>query len=380
VEEEIKMIRRILGIAMAALLLVSAMAGCGSAMDQATTAAMPAVPAANQAESYAAADMQFSREMDGGAAVDKAGGTVDAFGGTKTDNEAKAAAQAAGSAEEPAVGSLAGTGSTIENVSNAILAERKIIRSANLTIEVENFDEAYNKIEGIILGIGIVQDSNVTTNKIYIEDQLKLVKSGTIVLRVNKDKFDSVINNLKGIGEVYNLQINGQDVTDQYIDTESKLRLLKLEQSKLEAYLEKLDDLDKIFRVESRLTEIRQEIESLTGNLKKMSSLVELSTITLTLNEKYPDSANRYKTQTYWDRLLNNLKSSLESVGMFLGDLLVFIIAAIPVLVVFGLFILLGVFIYRRIPRRKRAPYAPPGNIVENRKDEQHQERNDQQQ
>ena len=341
------MFRRFFGLFLAVILMISAFAGCGSASKNTAAADYAAATAAAPAEGKVtatfseaageAANYSVSVEQDQGA-----NGEPESAEAPK-DKDALAFAD-----------SLAGTGNSIEYLSNAILAERKLIRSANLSIEVENFDEARNSINTIINGIGIVQESNVVTNKIYIDDKVSHIKSGTIVLRVYKEKFDSVFDNLKGIGDVTNEVINGQDVTDKFYDTESRLRLLKLEQERLEAYLVKLDDLDKIFKTESRLTDIRQQIESLTGNLNKMSSLVELSTITITMNEKNPNSDQKPKTVTYGEKLLNNLKSSLEGVVTFLGELLIIVVAAVPVLILLGLFVLLGVFIYRRIPKKSK--------------------------
>ena len=343
--------KRFTGIFIAILLMLSSFAACGSTSKQESVTAdfggkAVATAAGASNEVKAKFSSSVSADMDdGNRSGTEYGEAVSQTGLAEAPKEADSFAYAT---------SLIGTGSTIDNVTNAILAERKIIRSANLTIEVENFDEACNNINSIILGIGIVQQSNISTDRVYVENKLKLVKNGTIVLRVNKDKFDTVINNLKGIGDVYNQAINGQDVTDQFVDTESRLRLLKLEQGRLEAYLIKLEDLDKIFKTESRLTEIRQEIESLTGNLNKMSSLVELSTITITMNEKYPGSEQKPQTVTYWQKLLEKLKSSLEGVVTFVGELLIFVIAAIPVLILIGLFVLLGVVIYRRIPKKPK--------------------------
>ncbi len=262
----------------------------------------------------------------------------------------------------PDADSLAGVGSSPVNVSNAILAERKIIRSANLTIEVENFDKAFANIEGIIANIGFVQQTNINTDRVYIEEEMKLVKSGTIVLRVDKSMFDSVINKLRGLGDVYNYTTDGQDVTDQVVDVESRLRLLKMEQEKLEAYVVKLNDLEEIFKAESKLTEIRYQIESLTGNLNKLNSLVDLSTITINLNEKRPDY--NPKPETYGEKLLNSLKESLFNVVEFLGDLLLFIVAALPVLVFIGLCVLFGIWIYRKMIKKRRndSPY-PRGPV-----------------
>lgn len=352
------MLKRITGIFLAVVLMITVFAGCASKADygQATEAA----PRASSAQSANKISATFSESI---AKDEAAGAEMD----VASPAESPAAEPTAAEGFE-AADSLAGSGASAVDVSNAILNERKIIRSANLTIEVENFDSAFNNIESIILGIGIVQETNINTERVYVEDELKLVKSGTIVLRVDKSKFDSVIGKLKGIGDVFNYTTNGQDVTDQYVDVESRLRLLRMEQSKLEAYLAKLDDLDKIFKTESRLTDIRFEIESLTGNLNKLNSLVELSTITITMNEKRPGYDP--KPLTYGDRLLNSIKDSLLEVVEFLGDLLIFLVAAIPVLLLIGLFVLIGFSIYRRISRKRKETTTAVKTISDDNKTE----------
>jgi len=329
-KEEAKMFKRSTCIFMAIVLMTLVFAGCASGYKSAgTTAEAPRAAPSKYDSAYSAEIPEGGKTEE---VLDK---------GANGENES-------------AVDSLAGGGITFSDVSNVILAERKIIRSADLSIEVENFDKAMNNINSIILGIGIIQNSNITTDRVYVDGEVKLYRSGTIVLRVDKNKFESVINKVKGIGEVYEESIHGEDVTEKYIDIESRLRLLRLEQSKLEAYLSKLEKLEEIFKAESRLTEIRYEIESLTSNLNRLNSLIELSTITITMREKRPGTVD--KPLTYGQRLLNRLKNSLMNVVVFLGDLLIFIVSGIPVLIVLALAVLLGVFIYRRIPKKRKEP------------------------
>lgn len=338
--------KRILGFSIALVFILSSFAGCGSSVGGKNNASGSA-PAEGGTQS---ADYVLTQSDGYGADTDNEDSSPEL---KKSDNVTAS--------------SLTGTGSSIDTVNNAILAERKIIRSANLSIEVENFDEARGNINSIINGIGIIQESNVITERIYIDDELKLLKRGNIVLRVYKDKFDSVFNNLKGIGDVTSETINGHDVTDQFVDTESRLRLLKLEQERLEEYLVKLNDLDQIFRTESRLTEIRHEIENLTVNLNKMNSLVELSTISISMNEKNPYENKKPVKVTYWQELLENLESSLEGIVRFLGDLLIFIVAIIPVLLVIGLFGLVCLLIYRSVRKRIRNKSASGGIQEQNK-------------
>lgn len=319
--------RKLVGLFLVLALMLTAFAGCGKSEAPMTAAEAPM-------------ESKSSYDMDNG--------------GVAMPSEALSMEESA------AADSFAGGGSSPVNLSNAILAERKIIRSANLTIEVKNFDMAFANIEGIIANIGFIQQTNINTDRVYIEEDVKLVKSGTIVLRVNKEMFDSVINKLRGLGDVYNYTTDGQDVTDQVIDVESRLRLLKMEQEKLEAYVAKLNDLEEIFKAESKLTEIRYQIESLTGNLNKLNSLVDLSTITINLNEKRPGAEP--KPETYGDKLLNSLKDSLLNVVEFLGNLLLFVVAALPVLVLIGLCILFGMWIYRKTAKKRNAYMRGPMN------------------
>lgn len=323
--------KKIFGIILAAILILATLAGCGSGNKSATATDSTASSQARDDFTVGSLDENYSSAVKGS--------------GSGYAEEPK-------SQESVEADSLTGIGGATVDVSNAILAERKIIRSANLTIEVEDFDTAFNQIESMILGIGFIQETNIDTDKIYVDEEQRLVKSGTLVLRVDKTVFDSTLGKLKGVGDIYNYTTNGQDVTDQYVDVEARLRLLKMEQEKLESYLAKLNDLDDIFRTESRLTDIRYQIESLTGSLNKMASLVDLSTITIQMNEKYP--GYEPKKVTYGDRLLDSLKESLFQVVEFLGDFLIIIVAALPVLLIIGIFVLIAVSIFKRIPKKRK--------------------------
>ena len=274
--------------------------------------------------------------------------------GYQADYKSEVVADTVG-AENAGDGSVAITesGTGVESALNAILAERKIIRKANVTVEVENFDEAYSELNSLLLGIGFIQESNINTDRMYIDSNLKLIKSGVIVVRVDKDKFDKVFNSIKGLGITTQESMGVEDVTSKYFDVESRLRLLRFEQERLEEYLKKLDDPDKIFKTESRLTEIRHEIESLTVTLKKLDDLVDLSTITINMYEKYPtEDKNPPGKKTYGQRLLDNFLDSFKGMISFCGELIILIVQALPALILLGLFVLIAIAIYKRAVRK----------------------------
>ncbi len=339
----------ILATLLISILMVSLLAGCGSSgtatSDEAATQAMDMNGVAPAAEAPAMAGGVTYTSSDKGKSDS---GFADAAGYAGPDRASEEGAVT--------VTSIGGGVDVSQDVSNAILAERKVIRSANVSLEVENFDEAYGQISNFILGIGYIQSTSIDTDKVYIsKEETKLVRNGMMVIRIDKDRFDKVLNSLKGIGTVLSWNLNSEDVTKNFIDTESRLRLLKIEESKIEEYMKKLTDLDQIYKTESKLTELRYQIEALTGNLRQMSDLVDLSTITINISEKYPDALNKpEEPKTYGQRLLQNLSDSFKGVINFVGELIIILVAALPVLILLGLVAIAAIVLYRRTSKRYR--------------------------
>ncbi|NLG88604.1 MAG: DUF4349 domain-containing protein [Clostridiaceae bacterium] len=252
---------------------------------------------------------------------------------------------------------IVGTGYGGNNTSLDILAQRKVIRNANLKLEVDDFYTAYGNLQSMITGIGFIQESNIHRDYYTFDGERRSRITGDITIRVDARHFDNILNDVKGLGEVIDDRIYSTDVTDQYFDTEGRLKILKIEYEYLEEYMRSLKDPDAIFKTRMRMTELQTEIERLTGTLNKWSDLVELSTIYIRLEEKYPDEMTK-KNETYWDRLRNSVKDMLAGVVEALGNLLIFIIEAIPTLIVLGILFLIGLRIYKKHFKKKKA--LPP--------------------
>ena len=249
---------------------------------------------------------------------------------------------------------LVGTGESSQAINNVILSQRKIIRNANISIEVDDFDVAYSKIEYIISNLGYVQESKINKVKHFVDNKIELVTSGVIIIRVDADKFNSVLKDIKGLGQLIDENIKTDDVTEKFFDVESRLRLLKYEESRLEEYLKKIDDPDNIFKTQRRLTDIRHEIEQLTGTLNKLSDLVKLSTITINMKEKAPTSTSEPSKQSYISQLKDNFLDSLNGVMKFLGNLLLVIVGSLPVLVLLGIVFFPFYFLGKKFLKKRK--------------------------
>lgn len=348
------MVRRLLSLSAALVLCISLLSGCGASTSQNASAFTAA--SADMKEADAAKGSGGNGGMNKESKEQVSGAPVSDAKTVQTN-------------EKPAPGktefssSIVGTGTVNQATANAILEQRKIIRNANVTVEVDDFDVAYGKIQSLIGGFGFIQETNIKKDKVYVDSQERLITKGIIVIRVDKNKFESILLGIKGLGLLTEQTIKTDDVTDQYFDSESRLRLLKYEETRLEDYLKKISDPDTIFKTEDQLTNIRHEIERLTVTLKRWSDLADLSTITINISEKIPGPAVQpTKDVTYWDRLGNSFLGSTKGVVLFCGNLLIFIVEALPVLVLLALIGFVGFRIYRRYKKKTVSDAASEKN------------------
>lgn len=246
------------------------------------------------------------------------------------------------------------TGENSVSSTNKILEERKIIRNANITLEVEDFEKAYSKIEYLISNIGFIQESRINKEKHYINSEEILLTSGVIIVRVEAAKFSTVLKDIKGLGLLIEENIKSDDVTEKFFDVESRLRVVRYQESRLEEYLKKVEDPDIIFKTEKQLTEIRHEIETLTGTLNKLNDLVELSTITINMDEKLPyEEKPEKEEESYLGKLKQAFLESFEEVVDFCAEFIIGVVAALPALFLLGIIFIIVFLIYKRFIRKK---------------------------
>ncbi len=349
------MYKKLICLISAVIILLSMLAACGGSKNEADKS------------SGANADWRFMGDSNQSVSQDTAvtnsesdtggdGSTSYTATGDGTGNSANAKVKASADATAITTTSTAAG----RSIASAILAQRKIIRNANVTVEVEDFDMSYGKLKSFLSGIGYIQESNIKKVKEYVDSKEVLVTKGVIVIRIDKGRFDFVLEGIKGLGLILDENIGSEDVTEKFFDTQSRLRLLKYEETRLEQYLKKISDPDIIFKTESRLTEIRYEIEGLTGTLQKLSELVELSTITINMNEKSPTPPPvKEKEKTYLEKLGQNFIDSFKGVIEFCGGFLILLVQILPGLILMLIIALAAFLVYRKFfkGRRKSITY-----------------------
>jgi hypothetical protein len=161
---------------------------------------------------------------------------------------------------------------------------RKIIKSASVTLQTTDYDKSLSSLKNLISQYGgFIQNSNELGTKISADDSSN--RGATYTVRVPSDKLDTFLNSVGGIGTLVSKNIQGQDVSQNYFDTQARLKTLKAEEARILDILNKTGNMADLLAAEKQLTEVQTQIEQLTGELTQMDSLIDLSTVTISLAE-----------------------------------------------------------------------------------------------
>jgi hypothetical protein len=230
-----------------------------------------------------------------------------------------------------------------------IAAERKIIRNAELNLEMENPAEGQRRIAHIAEAHGgFVVNSDARQRE--DEDQTKPDMTATVTLRVPSDQFDQTVNEILGVGKrVRQNKMTGQDVTEEYFDLEARIKAKRALEAQFMEIMKQARSVSDALEVQSQLAEVRTEIERLEGRHRYLDNQSSLSTITVTL------SSPALLVSTNTTGFGNQLKRAFGGGVDIAAGITLFIIQALLALlpVVILIFLPLG-FLVRYLVRRNR--------------------------
>jgi hypothetical protein len=153
--------------------------------------------------------------------------------------------------------------------------------------------------------------------------------------------------------------VQGEDVTEEYVDLSSRLKANQAVESRLLQFMADAEKTEDLLKISNDLAKVQEEIERIKGRMRYLDENVAFSTVALTIIEKkvtagLDDVAN----EGTWKQAWLALNKSVLAVLAFLNALIIFVAAAIPVLVLLAA-IGLPLFFYWRKRQKKRAPIPP---------------------
>ncbi|MBN1376983.1 DUF4349 domain-containing protein [Candidatus Woesearchaeota archaeon] len=212
--------------------------------------------------------------------------------------------------------------------------DRKITKTANIRTETERgkFESSEQTLKNIVSSSdSFILNENVNKYGTGRGEYLQ----GSYYLKVETTKYDSVISQLKDIGELNYFSENAQDITGQYTNTEINL---ELEKERLERYVEMYEeakDIDDKITLNDRIFSQERTIKYLEDYIKNMDTRIEYSTVYFTMTEERSEYANIAIVK--FSELVDDFVSSVNG-------LLVFVFRIIP----WAVIILIAVFVWNK--------------------------------
>lgn len=210
-------------------------------------------------------------------------GYVEEFSAMEAATEAPAAPEA-DSTSGIQDGSVYETGTD----GNLALTTHLIIKSAEMRLLVEDSDRAIDQLTQIADDIGGYIINSKVWNQLHV-DGINY-KYATITIGVPVGQFERALNRTRDLAiQVVNENAFGEDVTDQYVDLQSKLTNLEATRDRIKSFLEQSQNVDEALRINQQLSEIEGQIEEIKGQINYVKNRSAFSTILVNIDPKLPE-------------------------------------------------------------------------------------------
>ena len=223
----------------------------------------------------------------------------------------------------------------------AIPTERMIVRNGDISLMVEDVVNARDDIEKLAAGVG----GWVVNSNIYGEEE---EMRGWISIRIPSDKFDQALVELRALAvRVTSESTSTQDITEEYVDLQSRLKNAEATEGQYLALLEQAEEVEDILSIYEALSRIRYEIEQIKGRMQYLEQTSAMSLISVSLT---PAVSLGPLVSPGWSasESLNSAIRGLTTFGQGLGTAFIWIGILSPI---WGT--VLGVTYWRRRRRKK---------------------------
>ena len=239
-----------------------------------------------------------------------------------------------------------GTGGDDFTTDQSQTADRKIIKTANMSAETKNFDEFLSTVENYLREKGGYIENKETNNNADFAG-----RKCYLTIRIPEAELDGLMKKIGENATVTYENISANDVTDSYNDSERQIEVLETEQQRLLELLKKAESLDDILEIESRLTKIRYELSSYEQQIEEYDDSVSYSALSLNVSEVERETVA--KTDSFFTRVSEGFMTSISDIGNGFTTLAVGFLSITPYLVLIAVILLIAYFIVKAIIKRK---------------------------
>ena len=231
---------------------------------------------------------------------------------------------------------------------------RNIIWQVELEAETLEFDLFLSNLEQAIRAYdGYLENSSVSGNAITYSSN----RYGSLTIRIPSDKLEDFLGQVGQLCTVTHTSKSSEDVTLDYVDVEARIAALETEQERLMALLESAQDLESIIQLESRLSEVRYQLESYHSAKNRYDNRIDYSTVTLSVREV--QRVTVVPDQSVWQRIGAGWSNTMYRLKTGFIDFFVWFVVNLPYLLIWAVFAGIIVWVCLRSAKKHREKRAP---------------------
>ena len=275
------------------------------------------------------------------------------------DQAAPEAAPEAAAPMEPMEEEVLFDGSASESGggSTAMPENQKLIRTVYMDAETLSMTNLLSWMDARVTALGGYYEQKAVYRR-GSRDDGSYYHSGDFIIRIPAENLDQFVAQ---VGEKANVTSNSEsteNVTLQYVSTQSRVEALEVEQDRLLELLENAETMEDLLTIEERLTDVRWELENYASQLRVLDNQVNYSTIHLSVWEV--DEPTVIVERTVWQKIGDGFTENAGDMWDGLVNFFIWVITAIPYLIPLAL-IAGAVLVVLKLTvfRKKKAKKAP---------------------
>lgn len=235
---------------------------------------------------------------------------------------------------------------------SAATTDRKLIKTVDMNVETQEFDELVACVEQQVKALGgYIENMDLYNGRSYYSYK-NSSRNANIIIRIPQEKLDTFLGEISGISNVNSRSESVKDITLTYVDLDSHKKALVAEQDRLLQLMERAETIDELITIESRLSDLRYQIQSMESQLRTYDNKVDYSTINLYINEV--EVFTPVEEESTWERISSGFVDNIKSIKDGFVEFFIWFTVSVPYLLIWAVIIVVAVIIVRRIIKKNR--------------------------
>ena len=197
-----------------------------------------------------------------------------------------------------------------------------VIKTADVAVEVDR--DGFGDAMAAVTQIAAKHGGFVVSSTRAGEES----RRGSVTVRIPSDRFETALGEIRSLGKVKRETVSGQDVGQEFIDLEARLRNLHAQEAVLLRLFDEATSVADTIRIQSELSGVQLEIERIEGRLRFLRDQTDLGTITVALAEEGVSAPGRFGSA--FDRAWDGILAVLSGIVVFLGYALPLLVIGVP--------------------------------------------------